>query len=53
MRLKNQSNSDGDKMEVRLKLLGAPDVCSHLLYRYGVIDSITLALAVAGLQPFS
>ena len=26
-RLKNQSNSGGDKMEVRLKLLGAPDVC--------------------------
>ena len=35
-------------MEVRLKLLGAPGVCSHLLYRCGVIDSITFALAVAG-----
>ena len=42
-------------MEVRLKLLGAPDVCrqkkcNYVRFYYGVI---TLALAVAGLQPFS
>ncbi len=54
-RLKNQSHSGGDKMEVRLKLLGAPDGVSPKKRQilYGVTDSVTLALAVQGLQPFS
>ncbi len=46
-------------MEVRLKLLGAPDGVSPKKRQilYGVTDSVTLALAVPsgreGLQPFS
>ncbi len=42
-------------MEVRLKLLGAPDGVSPKKRQilYGVTDSVTLALAVQGLQPFS
>jgi len=53
-RLKNQSDSGGDKMEFRLQLLGAPDACRQKKCNYVRFStaSLTGLHSLPSLQPF-